>query len=198
MAATVSETTAPDAQTRSDSRPIRPLSHRLVLPAIFLVIAGGLASPFIIAQLKHRTLSENETEALGLIDDYIKAQQLRHSTVGADGEYARSFDQLALPTSYPDIDDSKSAPLHGYRFRILTSSNDAPKEAQWLDKQGRLTGGFGLLAVPADYMITARDTFLVSGADVYCIDLGPRTPQMTREMRSFAVPANAKLLTEKQ
>ena len=169
----------------------RPLSHRLVLPLLLLLIAGGVASPFVVNALKHRQLAANETATLELIKAYVQAQERRRAEAGPAGEYARRFDQLALPAPFPDIDEPNAAPLHGYRFRILTTTNDG----EWLDARGRMTGGFGLLAVPADYMVSGRDTFLAAGSSIYCVDMGIPTPQATRELRSFGLPPKARKIS---
>jgi type II secretory pathway pseudopilin PulG len=163
--------------------------HRLLLPALFVIILGGLASPFILAARKQRQLAANETALLALLKNYANAQD---AAFQSRGEYATSFEQLNLPEAFPDIDQLKSTPLSGYRFRILTSSG----ENSWLDSQGRLTKSFGLLAVPASYMVTGRDTFLMSGHDIYCVDFNIRTEQITQELRSFGIPRGAQKVSE--
>jgi hypothetical protein len=182
-------TASPMQSTEIDPDAVRPrpLSHRLLLPALFLLIACGVSAPFVVGELKRRQLSANENATLDLVKAYVQAQEKHRLEGGAKGEYARRFDQLSMPAAFPDMDDGNAPPLNGYRFRILTTSNDG----EWLDAQGRLTGSFGLLAVPVKYMVTGRDTFLVSGAKVYCADFGIQTPTVTREMRSFSLPTAA-------
>ena len=48
-----------------------------------------------------------------------------------------------------------------------------------------------MLAVPADYMVTGRDTFMTHGPDAFVIDFDVRTAQLTRELRSFGLPPSA-------
>ena len=159
-------------------------SYKFVLPLIFLVIVGGIASPFLIARLKHSQLTANETATLALIRDYSKAQEEKFK---ANGAYATKFDDLGLSVKLPELDDPKAPPLNGYRFRILTESI----EGTWLDKEGRLVKSYGVLAVPADYMVTGRDTFLTHGTEIFCVDFDVRTAQITRELRSFGLPPSA-------
>jgi hypothetical protein len=166
-------------------------SHRVVLSVLFLIIIGGLAAPFILAARKQRQLTENETAVLGLLKNYSTAQD---EAFKARGEYARSFDQLNLPVALPDLDEPKTPALNGYHFRILTSSDTG--EGSWLDSQGRLTKGYGLLAVPDSYMITGRDTFLMSRHEIYYYDFNVRTAQLTQELRSFTIPRDAQKAVE--
>ena len=182
--------------SESSSAARRPLSHRIVLPLALVIVVCGIAAPFIISSIKRTQLAANETATVTMIRAYISAQHQhranggRGGQGGGDGEYARQFDQLSLPAKFPDMDDPKAAPLNGYRFRILTNSS----ENEWSDKDGRLTGGVGLLAVPAQYMITGRDTFLVSDSSIYLIDLDVRTAELTRELRTFTAPPRAQKL----
>lgn len=177
------------APAASSARGKTPLVHRLVIPAIFLVIVCGLAAPFLLAARKQKELAANETAVVELLKTYAKAQD---EAFKARGEYARNFDQLNLPAAMPDMDVSKSPPLHGYHFRILTGA----EESSWLDSQGRLTKGFGLLAVPDSYMITGRDTFIMNGHAIYYYDFNVRTAQVTQELRSFGIPPDAQKVSE--
>jgi hypothetical protein len=69
------------------------------------------------------------------------------------------------------------APFHGYYFRILTAQGSAAPggERDYLAR-GELSGGFALVAWPAQYDATGIMTFIV-GADgtVFEKDLGPET-----------------------
>lgn len=69
------------------------------------------------------------------------------------------------------------APFHGYYFRILTAQGPAaPGGARDYLAKGELSGGFALVAWPAQYDATGIMTFIV-GADgtVFEKDLGPDT-----------------------
>ncbi len=161
-----------------------PKKHKYVLPFIILVILCGMASPLVLSAWKHRELTSNETATLALIREYTKAQDERFKSRGA---YATNLDELALSAKLPPLDNPKSTPLNGYRFRILTDSI----EGSWLDADGKLTKSFGLLAVPSDYMVTGRDTFLVHGQEIFVVDFEVRTAQLTRELRAFGLPPSA-------
>ena len=69
---------------------------------------------------------------------------------------------------------SEPAPYHGYYFRILTAQGaHAPGGARSYVKDGRMTGGFALIAWPADHGSSGVMTFLVRPA-------GRRLPEGSR------------------
>ncbi|QIO99784.1 DUF2950 domain-containing protein [Bradyrhizobium symbiodeficiens] len=69
------------------------------------------------------------------------------------------------------------APYHGYYFRILKGQgSDAPGGALNYVVKGKMIGGFGLIAWPAEYGNSGVMTFVVNHAGtVYEKDLGART-----------------------
>ena len=70
-------------------------------------------------------------------------------------------------------------PFHGYYFRLLEQQGPAaPGGAKSYVVNGEMSGGFGLVAWPAQYNATGIMTFMV-GADgiVYEKDLGPSTSE---------------------
>jgi len=69
------------------------------------------------------------------------------------------------------------APYHGYYFRILKGQGaDAPGGALNYVVKGKMIGGFGLIAWPAEYGNSGVMTFVVNHAgNVYQKDLGART-----------------------
>ena len=79
------------------------------------------------------------------------------------------------------------SPFHGYYFRVLTSQGpDAPGGALDYVVRGRMTGGFALVAFPAEYRVTGTRTFIVShDRVVHQKDLGPKTTTLGREMKSY-------------
>jgi hypothetical protein len=77
--------------------------------------------------------------------------------------------------------------FHGYYFRILTSQGpDAPGGALDYVVNRRMTGGFALVAFPAEYGVTGIKTFIVNhDGTVYQRDLGPETTTLGRGMKAF-------------
>ena len=79
------------------------------------------------------------------------------------------------------------APYHGYYFRILKGQgSDAPGGALNYVVKGKMIGGFGLIAWPAEYGNSGVMTFLVNhGGTVYQKDLGTRTEFIAQRTTLF-------------
>ena len=79
------------------------------------------------------------------------------------------------------------APYHGYYFRILKGQgSDAPGGALNYVVKGKMIGGFGLIAWPAEYGNSGVMTFLVNHAGtVYQKDLGNRTAVVAERTTLF-------------
>ena len=78
-------------------------------------------------------------------------------------------------------------PFSGYFFRILTKQgNTAKGGAKDYVVNGKMTGGFAILAYPAEYQDSGIMTFLV-GADgtIYEKDLGPKTLELLQTIDRF-------------
>jgi hypothetical protein len=79
------------------------------------------------------------------------------------------------------------SPFHGYYFRILTAQGPAaPGGARDYVINGKMSGGFALVAFPAKYDITGVMTFVVNqdGA-VRQKDLGPETDTAAKAMAAY-------------
>jgi hypothetical protein len=79
------------------------------------------------------------------------------------------------------------ATFYGYQFRILTSQGaGAPGGAKSYLVNGEMSGGFALVAWPAEYDVTGVMTFIVNQSGVlYEKDLGPDTVALARAMPSY-------------
>jgi hypothetical protein len=79
------------------------------------------------------------------------------------------------------------APYHGYYFRILKGQgSDAPGGALNYVVKGKMIGGFGLIAWPAEYGNSGVMTFVVNhGGTVYQKDLGRRTEFVAQRTTRF-------------
>jgi hypothetical protein len=82
---------------------------------------------------------------------------------------------------------SAPAPFHGYFFRILTAQGaDAPGGAKNYMVDGKMSGGFGLVAWPAQYDVTGVMTFVVNqNGDVREKDLGTDTQSAAAAMTLY-------------
>jgi hypothetical protein len=82
----------------------------------------------------------------------------------------------------------KQTPYHGYLFRTLTGQGSLAQsgEKDYVDKDGAQTGGFAVIAYPAEYGRSGVKSFIVNqDAIVYEKDLGERTAEIARSMTRF-------------
>jgi Protein of unknown function (DUF2950) len=126
------------------------------------------------------------------------AQKFRSSNGKRDGLYwsAKASEQpsplgpmyaAAKAEGYGKAAGGKPSPYHGYFYRILNGQGpDAHGGAYDYVAQGRMIGGFALVAYPAAYGNSGVMTFIVNqdGA-VYEKDLGPGTARIARKMSKF-------------
>jgi hypothetical protein len=93
---------------------------------------------------------------------------------------------------------AKRAPYYGYYYRILKGQGpDAPGGAYDYMAQGRMIGGFALVAWPAAYGNTGVMTFLANhDGVVFQKDLGPGTAAAVQKMTSFNPDKSWKPATE--
>jgi Protein of unknown function (DUF2950) len=163
-------------------------------------------------EILYRRIGSNELDAIALCRGYVDAQhayalQKRNgyevnqyaqrviSTPGTqdglawqkpDGSWDGPVGEgvaRAIAQGYSD----KSAPYHGYFFKVLKGQGPAAPLGQ-LDYvvKGAMIGGFALVASPAEYGVTGVKTFLVSqDGVVYEKDLGPKTLDVFSKMERF-------------
>jgi Protein of unknown function (DUF2950) len=84
-------------------------------------------------------------------------------------------------------DRTKPTPFHGYYFRILTGQGAAVAGgARSYIVKGEMSGGFALVAWPAQYDATGVMTFIVNqDGTVRERDLGPKTDAIARKMTVY-------------
>ena len=84
-------------------------------------------------------------------------------------------------------DPRNASPFHGYYFKILTAQGAAaPGGAKSYVVKGDMSGGFALIAWPAQYDATGVMTFLVNQDGIVLEkDLGTRTDAAAREITSY-------------
>ena len=78
-------------------------------------------------------------------------------------------------------------PFHGYYFKILTKQGAAAAggELEYI-VNGKMIGGFALVAYPAEYRNSGVMTFIINHAGtVFQKDLGPNTAQVAERMTAF-------------
>jgi hypothetical protein len=123
------------------------------------------------------------------------AQRLGSTTGKRDGLYwptkaGEPRSPLGERVARARADGAGSAPampFFGYLYRILTAQGpDAAGGAYGYLANGKMIGGFALVASPARWGASGVMTFLVNhdGA-VYEKNLGPKTAEIARQMKSF-------------
>jgi len=167
-------------------------------------------------ELINRRVGENELRTIQACLAYADAQQeyylrnvgndpLQHyankliSTPGKkDGLYwPTSGDETPSPLGeefaaaraegYLKPDADKPQPFHGYIYRLLTAQgpNAAGGAYDYL-VNGELLGGFGVIAIPAEYGSSGVMTFIVNqDGVVYSRDLGPDTATAAMNIKKF-------------
>jgi hypothetical protein len=125
-------------------------------------------------------------------DRVLKYAQKIAATPGKqDGLYAdgvpdplvsRAFAEAANPAG-----GGKSEPYHGYYYRVLKSQGpDAAGGAVDYVVNGKMIGGFALIAWPAEYGVSGVRTLLINHEGVvYEKDLGATNGIQARQMTRF-------------
>lgn len=162
-------------------------------------------------EMKQRTIGSNEIAAIKAMLAYGDAQmEYAEKDRMGDGvlQYAQRLqstpgtkDGLYWPTNANEprspigeffaesksIDEVGVRGYHGYTFRILTSQGAAaPGGALDYVVNGRMIGGYALLAWPVKYGETGVMTFIVNQAgQVFQKNLGPATDRLVKQISTF-------------
>ena len=83
--------------------------------------------------------------------------------------------------------NSRGNPFHGYYFKMLTAQGaNEPGGARSYVVDGKMTGGFAVLAYQAEYRSSGVMTFLVdANGNVLEKDLGPKTKELASAIDSY-------------
>jgi len=168
-----------------------------------------------VQEWRDRRLGENELSAIQIALTYVQAQhEFAHKELHRDAllEYAQHIvstdgkhDGLYWPQQKGEPispmgqafarahqlgknqNHQDQQPFHGYVFKILTAQGkSAPGGAVDYMVNGKLIGGFALVASPSSYSETGIKTFIVNhDGIVYSKDLGPETSAITETMDSY-------------
>jgi hypothetical protein len=166
--------------------------------------------------LLSRRISKAELTTLNLVVAYVDAQREYHqqdrSGSGAR-EYAQRFRstpgrkdglywgeaadkaegpiaalvEAALKEGYQPAKEGDLPVYRGYVYKILTAQGPrATGGAREYIVNGRMTGGFALVAFPVRYGVSGIMTFMVNqDGVVYQKDLGPKTVEVGRKLTHF-------------
>jgi Protein of unknown function (DUF2950) len=115
--------------------------------------------------------------------------------VAADETPSPAGDLLAEATSEGEgetLPNGKPTPFHGYYYRVLRKQGEhAPGGTKEYVVDGRMTGGFAILAWPAEYGHSGVMTFMASKrGKLYQSDLGQDTATAVKSLRTFDPDTN--------
>lgn len=165
-------------------------------------------------EILYRRVGRNELDAIQTCLAYVDAQQEyadKDRTGAGKGVYAQRIvstagkkDGLYWPNAqggdespFGELAAEASAqgyrvgggriPFHGYYYKILKQQGaDAAGGAMNYVVNGKMIGGFALVAYPATYRNSGVMTFIVNHAGlVYQKDLGPRSAEIAEKMTDF-------------
>ena len=163
-------------------------------------------------EILFRRIGENELDAIRVCRGFVEAQH-EYAEQKHDGSEVNQYAQRIISTpgkhdglAWQNPDGTwggpvgevaakaleqgyseKSAPFHGYYFKVLKGQGPAAPLGQ-LDfvVEGVMIGGFALAAAPAQYQVTGVQTFIVShDGIVYQKDLGPDTLTVFKNMDRY-------------
>ncbi|MFN0241767.1 MAG: DUF2950 domain-containing protein [Planctomycetota bacterium] len=106
----------------------------------------------------------------------------------APGETPSPLGPLVADACEDGYRTGAATPYHGYFYRLLTAQGrNAPGgERKYVDAQGRLSGGFGVLAWPATYGNSGVMSFVVNQQGiVFQCDLGTDTARAALLIQSY-------------
>ena len=164
-----------------------------------------------IRELLARRIGEDEIDAIRECRAFVDAQREYASSDRGDGvpDYAQRLNStrqrqdglywppgkgaspsplgptFARAESVPGHDGA--APFNGYYFRVLSAQGPAAKGGAYSYlAQGRMIGGFALIAFPAKYGSSGIMTFIVNDDNtVFEKNLGPETRRIAEKTKSF-------------
>jgi hypothetical protein len=163
-------------------------------------------------EILYRRIGRNELSAIQACLAYVDAQQeYADRSVGGSGVYAQRIvsqpgrkDGLYWPAQSGEDESplgelaanaaaegyrvgQERTPYHGYYYKVLTRQGpNASGGAVNYIVRGRMIGGFGLVAYPAEYRNTGVMTFVVNHqGNVFEKDLGPSTARIAAGMTAF-------------
>jgi hypothetical protein len=95
-------------------------------------------------------------------------------------------------------DTTKSAPYHGYLYRILTGQGTAAKGgAKSYLSDDKLSGGVALIAYPVEYRVSGVMTFIINqNGVVYQKDLGEKTSEAAAAITVYNPDSTWKRVTD--
>jgi biotin carboxyl carrier protein len=146
-------------------------------------------------------MADAQSEYFSQTHDGSKVQQYAQKFISDDGKqnglyWETAQDQpesplgplAAFASSEGYTNKTKtSQPFHGYLYRILTKQGDQVQEgARDYIIEGNMTGGFAILAYPAEYSVSGVMSFLINQeGTVFEKDFGDKTAILAKDITEF-------------
>jgi len=165
-----------------------------------------------LREVLYRRIGQDEIDAMSVCRGYVEAQ-VEYALDVHDDSGLRQYAQRILSTpgkrdglAWVGADGKPEGPIaegvaraleegytkhtepyHGYYFRVLTAQGPAaPHGALDYVIQGKMIGGFALVAWPAEHRVTGVQTFIINHDGIlYGKDLGPDTARIAGEMKTY-------------
>jgi Protein of unknown function (DUF2950) len=129
-----------------------------------------------------RRIGENELTAIAICREFVAAEK-QHRAEPNTANPANSFPTSLVAQAAGESASHDPVLLHGYHFRLLAMR---PTNAARPAIEGKATGGFALIAYPAEYRSSGVMTFIITGNGVvYEKDLGANTSALASTMTTF-------------
>jgi DUF2950 family protein len=163
-------------------------------------------------EILYRRIGANELDAIQICRGYVEAQT-EYALLKRDGSGVNQYAQRIVSTpgkqdglAWRNPDGTwegpigegiariielgytdRATPYHGYFFKVLKGQGPAaPLGEMDFVVKGVMIGGFALVAVPAEYLVTGVKTFIVShDGVVYEKDLGDGTANALKTMERY-------------
>src|SRR5271165_421813 len=162
-------------------------------------------------EILYRRIGRNEISAIRVCQEFVAAEKEYYSTHQAeyaqniwskegqhDGLYWRAASgepqspigplvASAVAEGYATRQEGAPTPYRGYYYRIFKAQGkNSPGGAKSYVVSGKMTGGFALVAYPAEYRSSGVMTFIVSADGVlYQKDLGKKTNVLAKTMKAY-------------
>jgi len=156
--------------------------------------AIALCQAFVTAQREYAQAGQNGASA-GVYAQRLLSSEGKHDGLywpAKTGEAESPLGPLAAEAAQEGYEAKASAsgspkPFHGYFFKIMTAQGaHAPGGAESYVIDGKMTGGFALVAWPAEYGVSGIMTFVVNQTGiVFEKNLGPKTADDAKVMNQF-------------
>ncbi|HYF49066.1 MAG TPA: DUF2950 family protein [Planctomycetota bacterium] len=193
--------------SRSELPAPAPVSSSSGTTLMVATATVAIVAAIAIPSLLRSRMAANQTAAAAHCKSYAEAQEIyRRTDYDGDGvlEYAQSLggdnsllektkgagDLALVDKTFAMAEGNPSqnpVPRAGYCFKVLKAQGaNATGGKRNFVVNGNMTHGYALVAYPAKYDGTGRDTFVIShNGTIFQKDMGPETPDIVEAMTEF-------------